>query len=197
MLSEEAEKAFETLKSEPTNMDNVLSLPDFELPFILETDASDECIGAALMQRIEGKDLPIAFFSRAMTSAEKKHDTSQKELLALIKSVEHFKQFLYGKEFVIKTDHHPLTSITTKSKPSVRLGRWLSELADYQFKIEHKKSAVNILADALSRLNLPNDEEEDLTYVEKIINSVGLKFDPEIEILEFGEMIGAMASVGE
>ena len=77
------------------------------------------------------------------------------------------------------------------------MGRWLSELADYQFKIEHKKGAEYILADALSRLNLPNDEEEDLTYVEKIINSVGVEFDPEIEILEFGEMIGAMATVGE
>ena len=68
---------------------------------------------------------------------------------------------------MIKTDHHPLTSIATKSKPSVRLGRWLSELADYQFKIEHKKGAENILADALSRLNLPNDEEENLIYVDK------------------------------
>ena len=75
--------------------------------------------------------------------------------------------------------------------------KWLSELADYQFKIEHKKSAENILEDALSRLNLPNDDEEDLTYVEKILNAVGLEFDPEIEILEFGEMIGAMGTVGE
>ena len=78
-----------------------------------------------------------------------------------------------------------MTSITTKSKPSVRLGRWLSELADYAFKIEHKKGADNVLADALSRLNLPNCDEEDITYVEKIINSVGLEFDPEMEILEF------------
>ena len=99
------------------------------------------------MHRIKGKDLPIAFYSRSMTSAERNYDTSQKELLAVIKSVEHFKQFLYGKEFVIKTDHHPLTSIAKKSKPSVRFGRWLSELADSQFKIEHKKGVENILAD--------------------------------------------------
>ena len=105
------------------------------------------------MQKVEGKDCPIAFYSKAMTSAEKNYDTSQKELLAIIKAVEHLKQFLYGKNFVIKTDHHPLLPITTKSKPSVRLGRWLSELADYQFKIEHKKGKDNILADALSRLN--------------------------------------------
>ena len=62
-----------------------------------------------------------------MTVAEKNYDTSQNELLAIVKAVEHFKQFLYGKEFVIKTDHQPLTSIKTKAKPSVRLGRLLSD----------------------------------------------------------------------
>ena len=95
LLSDDAKEAFEKLKSELTNMYNVLSLRDFELPFILETDASDECIGAALMQRIDREDLPIAFYSRSMTSAERHYDTSQKELLAVIKSVEHFEQFLY------------------------------------------------------------------------------------------------------
>ena len=108
-------------------MDYVLSLPDFDLTFILETDASDNCLGAALIQKIEGKYCPIAFYSRTMTVAEKNYDTSQKELLAIVKAVENFKQFLYGKEFVIKTDHQPLTSIKTKAKPSVRLGRLLSD----------------------------------------------------------------------
>ena len=79
----------------------------------------------------------------------------------------------------------------------MRLGRWFGELADYQFKIEHKKGAENILADALSRLNLPNDENEDLTYVKKIKNSEGLEFDPEIEILEFGQMVGATETTEE
>ena len=79
-------------------------MPDFDLTFILETDASDNCLGAALIQKIEGKDCPIAFYSRTMNVAEKNYDTNQKELLAIVKAVEHFKQFLYGKEFVIKTD---------------------------------------------------------------------------------------------
>ena len=106
---------------ELTNMDNILSLPNFHLNFILETDASDNCIGAALMQKIDGKECPIAFYSRAMTVAEKNYDTSQKELLAIVKSMEHFKQFLYGKEFIIKTDNQPLIAIKTKAKPSIRL----------------------------------------------------------------------------
>ena len=102
-------------------MDNVLALPYFSLPFILETDASDNCIGAALLQKIDDKELPIAFFSRTMNTAEKNYATSQKELLAIVKVVEHFRQFLYGKEFIIKTDHAPLTSIKTNSKPSARI----------------------------------------------------------------------------
>ena len=138
----------------------MLSLPDFDLTFLLETDASDNCLGAALIQKLECKDYPIAFYSRTMTVAEKNYDTSQKELLAIVKAVEHFKQFLYGKEFVIKMDHQPLTSIKTKAKPFIRLGRWLRDLADHSFKIEHKKGSENILADALSRLNLPEFEDE-------------------------------------
>ena len=79
-----------------------------------------------------------------------------------------------------------------ESSPQVcRLGRWLSELADYQFEIEHKKGKDNILADALSRLNLLECEEEDTAYVEKKINAVGLEYEADIEILEFHDMINA------
>ena len=53
LLSEEAKEAFQKLKRELKNVDNVLSLPEFELPFILETDASDKCKGAALLQEKE------------------------------------------------------------------------------------------------------------------------------------------------
>ena len=116
MLSDDAKKSFETLKLELTNMGNILSLPNFDITFILETDASDDCIGAALMQRVDNKDCPIAFYSRSMTNAEKNYDTSQKELLTVVKAEDHFRQFLYGKEFVIKTDHHPLTSNYNKVK---------------------------------------------------------------------------------
>ena len=53
------------------------------MPHILETDASDECIAAALMQRLENKDCPIAFYNRSINNAERNYDTSQKEPLAV------------------------------------------------------------------------------------------------------------------
>ena len=71
VLTEDAQEAFDRLKKELTDMDNILSLPNFDLNFILETDASDNCIDAALMQKIDGKECPIEFYSRAMTVAEK------------------------------------------------------------------------------------------------------------------------------
>ena len=114
LLSEDAKEDFEKLKQELTDMDNILSLPNFDLTFILETDALDNCLGAALMQKVEDKECPIAFYSR--TVAEKNYDTCQKELIDIVKVVELFKQFLYGKELFIKTDHQLLTSIKTKAK---------------------------------------------------------------------------------
>ena len=64
---------------------------------------------------------------------------------------------------------------------------------DFQFKIDHEKGTDNILASAFStRLNLPNCDEQDTAYAEKKINSVGLQYDPDMEILEFHDMIEAM-----
>ena len=124
LLIEDDIEAFEKMNQELTDMDNVLSLPNFDLPFILETDASENCIGAALMQKIDYKEFPIAFYSQTMSQAEKNYATSQKEHLAIVKTVERFRKFLYGMEFIIKTDHLPPTSIQTNSKPLAEIGRW-------------------------------------------------------------------------
>ena len=82
-----------------------------------------------------------------MNDAEKNYDTSQKELLAILKAVEHFRVFLFRTKFKIRTDHFPLTSIKTNTNPSGRLARWLDHLSMYTFEIEHKKGTDNLLAD--------------------------------------------------
>ena len=148
---------------------------DFDLPFVLETDASDNCMCAALLQEIEGVERPIAFFSRTMNDAERTYDTSQKELLAIVKAVEHFRLFLFRTKFKIRTDHAPLTSIKINSNPSGRLARLLDHLSMHTFEIEHKKGTDNLLADALSRLNIPEcRQDQEITFVDQIINAVNI-----------------------
>ena len=137
------------------------------------------------MQNVDGKEFPIAFFSITMNVTEKNYATSQKELLSLVKAAENFRQFLYRKEFIIKTAFVPLTSINTNSKPSTRIGRWLRDLVDYNFKIQQMKGQDYILADSLSRLNLPECFQSEETFTGKIINYIGIDNIEEVEIIEF------------
>jgi hypothetical protein len=74
----------------------ILTLPNFEKPFLLETDACDYGYGAVLAQEIDGNNRPIAFYSKNYTKAQKNYPTSEKELLAIVMAVEYFHQYLYG-----------------------------------------------------------------------------------------------------
>ena len=85
----------------------------------------------------------------------------------------------------------------TKVKPSIRLESWFNDLADHNFKIEHKKGTDNILTDALSRPNLPIIEDEEPARVEKIINSVGLQYESDMEIIEFHDIVESEAQEGD
>ena len=86
----------------------MLILPDFSKPFKLDTDSSDFGIGSVLSQEMDGEDRPVAYFAKHMSKAERNYSTSENELLAIVKSMEFFKQYLYDKEFVLVTDHQPL-----------------------------------------------------------------------------------------
>lgn len=86
-----------------------------------------------------------------MNNAEKNYDTTEKELLAIVWSTKHFRQYLYGREFVIKTDHQPLTWLHNLKDPNSRLMRWKLQLEEFDYKVEYVKGTTNYVADALSR----------------------------------------------
>ena len=86
--------------------------------------------------------------------------------------------FLLRKKFKIRTDHAPLLSIKTNANPSGSLARWLDHLSIYTFEIEHKKGAGNLLADALSRINIPEFQQE-TTFADQIINAVNIILNQE------------------
>ena len=100
--------------------DLILALPDFTKEMIITTDASELGYGGHLEQNFkkEAKDpdelKPIEYFSKNYTTTQRKYSTTEKEMLAVVMTVENFHLYLYGRKFTIYTDHLPLTWIWTK-----------------------------------------------------------------------------------
>ena len=157
--SEKEEIAFETLRQQLATAP-VLACPDFTLPFTLQTDASNEGLGAVLTQDINSQERVIAYASRTLNSAEKNYSVTEKECLAVVWGIRKMRPYLEGYRFTVLTDHQSLKWLRTMDNPSGRLARWGLELQEYDFDIQYRKGANNLVADALSRRpeGSPQDE---------------------------------------
>ena len=142
--------AFESLKQKLTGAP-VLSQPDFREPFILDTDASDMAIAAVLSHKQNGEEKVVAFASRALSKSERKYCVTRKELLAVVHFVKYYRHYLYGRQFLLRTDHSSLRWIMNFKDPEGQLARWLEILSVYDMKIEHRPGRLHGNADALSR----------------------------------------------
>jgi hypothetical protein len=159
--------AFLTLK-EKVCSEPVLTFPDFDKPFTLEVDASAFAVGAVLSQ--EGKDgklHPIAYHSETFTQAERNYDIYDRELLAVVKSLRHWRHYLAGAihKTTIFTDHSNLQYWKEPRKISRRVAREYMELQEYDFELRHVPGAKNARADALSRRSDYDTGEEDNTDI--------------------------------
>ena len=72
----------------------MLSLPDFSKPFQIETDASKRGVGGVLSQKVGKHFQPVAYFSRHLSRTESNYSTSEREMLGIVLSVEHFKEYV-------------------------------------------------------------------------------------------------------
>ena len=86
----------------------VLAFPTLEDVFILDNDASDYGIGGVLSQVQNGEERAIAYASRTLSTSRQKYCTTKKELFAVVNFVEHFRHYLYGRHFIIRTNHASL-----------------------------------------------------------------------------------------
>ena len=150
-LPPEAQEAVRTLKGKIQSAP-VLVFPDFDKPFLLEMDASNEGLGAVLSQKQDdGCYHPITFGSRSLTPVEKNYHSSKLEFLTLKWSVtEHFKEYLAYVPFMVKTDNNPLMYILTTPNLDATGHRWVGTLASFEFTLEYQKGAENGAADTLS-----------------------------------------------
>ena len=91
------------------------------------------------------------YFSRALTTAEHRYCMTQKELLAMVKSIEHFHAYLYGRKFQLRTDHAALQWLLHFHCPEGQVARWIQSLQQYNFTVQHRAGSKHGNADALSR----------------------------------------------
>ena len=159
LWTDSAQKALDKLKvrlkSQP-----VIGYADFDLPFLLCTDASAEAAGACLMQKQGQKVVIIGHCSKLFNSTERRWSTIERELFAIKFAIETFEYFLSARPFVVQTDHKPLIWVDkTNFNGSDKLKRWQIELSKYSFCIEYIKGVDNKLADWLSRPGVKFDNQ--------------------------------------
>ncbi|UYV68182.1 K02A2.6-like, partial [Cordylochernes scorpioides] len=129
----------------------ILAYPRPGDSFVLDTDASNTGIGGVLSQAQEGSERVIAYFSKTLSKPERNYCVTRKELLAIVKSIEHFHHYLYGQEFILRSDHASLQWLLNFKNPEGQLARWIQRLQEYQVKIQHRPGKRHQNADALSR----------------------------------------------
>ena len=158
---EEQDQAFVRLK-ECLLKPPILCYPDFEKTFFLATDASNTGLGAALLQEVDGKLMPISYASRTLNSAERNYSVTKREALAVVWALRHYKYLILGYRIIVVTDHKPLLAIFRKEPPDALMSRWLILVQEYTPLIRHIPGKSNLLADSLSR----NCDVQDMSQVQ-------------------------------
>lgn len=143
--------SFDSLRKELATAP-VLAHPNFDQEFILDTDASNEAVGGVLLQIQNGVERHVAFASKSLSKSERKYCVTRKELLAVVLFVKHFRQYLYGRKFKIRTDHSSLKWLMNYKDPQGQLARWIEMLSSYDFYIEHRPGKFHNNVDSLSRM---------------------------------------------
>jgi hypothetical protein len=138
----EAEDAFQALKHALTK-GPVLQMPDFDKLFVVDCDAS----GVVLHQGAR----PVAYFSRPFTARHLKLAAYERELIGLVQAVRHWRPYLWGRQFLVRTDHFSLKYRLDQRLSTVLQHQWISKLFRFDFTVEYRPGRLKTVADALSR----------------------------------------------
>jgi hypothetical protein len=170
------EGPFKWTKDTEEALDHLISLicsepalcqPDMDKPFELEVDASAFATGAILTQRDDrNKPQAVGYFSKAFSEAERNYNIHDRELLAVLRGLEHWRHLLIGSphDITVFTDHKNLEYYRHPHRINRRVARYIPRLADYHYRLVHKPGAQNH-ADALSRRPDHTKGEEDNTDI--------------------------------
>ncbi|GFS62185.1 retrovirus-related Pol polyprotein from transposon 17.6 [Trichonephila clavipes] len=104
-----------------------------------------------------GHERVVAYWSKCLSKPERNYCVTRKELLAIVKAIEHFHHYLYGQKFLLRTDHASLTWLMNFRNTEGQVARWIQRLNEYYFDIRHRKGSSHGNADALSRRPCPEN----------------------------------------
>ena len=131
----------------------VLAYPKNDLTYVLDTDASLFGVGAILSQVDEaGTEHVIAYGSKKLSKTQRNYCTTMRELLAAVVFIRQFHHYLWGRHFILRTDHASLRSLVNFKEPEGMLATWLSVLSTYDYEVQHRKGTLHSNADRLSRM---------------------------------------------
>ena len=150
--TEEHQLAFDKIKRIMTR-ETLLAYPNFSVPFDIHTDASLYQLGTCISQN--GK--PIAFYSQKLNPAQTQYTTTERELLSIVEVLKEFRNILLGQQIHVHTDHE---NLTYKMFNSDRVMQWRLYIEEYSPDLQYIKGEKNVVADALSRLDM--DEKPSL-----------------------------------
>jgi hypothetical protein len=150
--SDAAAEAFDALKAAVSSAP-ILAMPDFSKLFIVECDALSHGFGAVLIQ--EGH--PVAFFSRPVAPRHRALAAYERELIGLVQAVRNWRPYLWGRRFLVKTDHYSLKYLLDQRLATIPQHHWVGKLLGFDFAVEYKAGATNVVADALSRRDTPEE----------------------------------------
>ncbi|CAH8679458.1 unnamed protein product [Schistosoma haematobium] len=154
-MNDSARTAFTEIKTALAQA-TLLAHPDPSATLSIAVDASDVVIGAVMQQNISGSWQPLEFFSRRLTTTETRYSAFGRELLAAYCAIKHFRHAVEGRQFILFTDHKPLTyALHTKSdRYSPRECRHLDYISQFTTELCHIQGKSNCVADALSRIQM-------------------------------------------
>lgn len=166
------EQAMQELKKRLTSAP-VLAFDDGKSDLRLYTDASSQGIGAVLTQKTGKEYLPLVFLSRRLKPAEEKYHSNEQECLALVWAIDKCKPYTYGRQLEVMTDNSVLSWLTKKTDITGKYARWILALQDHSLDVKHISGKANIVADALSRAPLEN--EDDAYQVNNLVATIQTK----------------------